>query len=641
MAYAGLTSHHVNYLIWRYFQESGHAQAAIMLQRAWHQNPDDLPFASYIKPHALVTLIQKGLLYYELEQSLDKACNCFLSKSRGAILTISQDGNPVSSTPASFFGPLASDSHDVPAEVKDQGEFAKGKDAADGNIPPTSPKSAESKVTTDGVVNGRANEAVTSPISGKGRKSTSVKDGDTNLPGDETPMEIDHQEAAQEQVSVTRASPSVEPMVDGDGDVGMGGQEEREPSPPIFTLTVGQSTGVQISPSKAADLGPDTTLLDVDGDSHITQTLWRPNDPTVVTAAGDTFCGLWKLSGLRSSISPTHESLVETKGDGSCVTALNWDSAGTMLAVATYSDPMHGTITMYGQEGTAIDLLPDLPRMVSGLHWAPRGLRMAVVLSDGQHSELTLWDQAVRPDEFPSPKVIDGLIHDVSWCDEELMYASGDGSVYEYRVDADIDFVKTYTSTDRQEPWTFVASATIDGSPIAVTASSSTTNIWIPTHDISLSAAHHGDITALELRPQPQSSVLQKSAALLLATSSMDDTLKLWNIDVDSKEIHCMHRLYLGPSSPALCSRFSPDGYAIAAATHDKLMIWNVERGGLPMAKWTAPNITKDDTEQDGLNSKMEDFEDSAFYRSLSWDSDGKKLALGFGKQMAIINLQR
>ncbi|PGH29470.1 hypothetical protein GX50_07784 [[Emmonsia] crescens] len=603
MAYAVLTSHHVNYLVWRYLQESGHGDAALMLQRTWNHNPQDFPFASYIKPYALITLIQKGL-----------------HESRSPVQRI------------------------------DQIEFK------DGTVPPSSPKSAANKPTMDGIVNGHANEVATSPIPGKPRKSTSVKDGDVTLNPDETPMEIDQQEITQEQIPMARGSPSVEPIVDADGDVGMRGQHEREPSPPIYTLTVGQSTGVQISPSKAADLGPDTILLDIDGDSQITQTLWRPDDPTTVTAAGDTFCGLWKLSGPRSSTAPTHESLVEAKGDGTCVTASSWDSAGKMLAVATYQDPMNGNITMYGQDGTAIDLLPDLPRMVSGLYWAPRGLRMIVVLSDGQHSELTLWDQAVRPDEFPAPQVIDGLVHDVSWCGDEVVYACGDGSVYEYRADTDIiHLAKTFTSTDLQEPWTFIGSATIAGSSVAVTASSSTTNIWVPTHDLSVNGAHHGDITALEFRPQPQSGILQKSTSLLFATSSMDDTVKLWNIDVGSRKIHCMHRLYLGPSSPALCSRFSPDGYAIAAATHDKLLIWSVERGGVALAKWTAPRnnvVIKNDVDrdrdrdrnQDGEGNTMEDLEDledSAFYRSLSWDCDGKKLALGFGKQMAIVNLQR
>ncbi|EEH22252.2 hypothetical protein PABG_04463 [Paracoccidioides brasiliensis Pb03] len=636
MAYTGLTSHHVNYLIWRYLQESGHGEAAVMLQRAWNHNPQSFPFASYIKPYALITLIQKGLQYYELEQSLDQA---------------SQAGNPLSSTPRSFFGPPVSDSR-LPAEGNDQSETKDGPVAAN-HVPSSSPSPKSTGGTIDGITNGHSNDVGTPPLAGKTRKPSSVKETGSTLNPDEKPKDIDQQELTQELAAVTRESPSVEPVVDADGDVGMRGQQEREPSPPIFTLTVGHSTGVQISPSKAADLGPDTILLDIDGDSQITQTLWRPDDPTIVAATGDTFCSLWKPSGPRSSTAPSHEPLIESKSQaaGTCVTASSWDSAGKMLAVATYSDPLNGNITMYSADGTAVDLLPDLPRMVSGIHWAPRTLQMAVVLSDGQHSELTLWDQAVRPGEFPSPHVIDGLVHDVSWCGDEVIYACGDGSVYEYRTDTDMHLSKVYPSPYPQEPWTFIASARIaDGAPVAITASSSTTTIWIPTHDISITTAHHADITSLELRPQHQSHVLlPKTHSLLFATSSMDDTVKLWNVDVESRQIHCLHRLYMGPSSPALCARFSPDGYAIAAATVDRLMIWNVERGGVPLAKWVAPSAaeagvgvgTKKETDVDE-SDMMDVLEvEGAFYRSLSWDCDGKKLALGFGRQMAIINLQR
>lgn len=43
-----------------------------MLQRAWNHDPQSLPFAPYIRTHALVSLVQKGLQYHELEQSFDK-----------------------------------------------------------------------------------------------------------------------------------------------------------------------------------------------------------------------------------------------------------------------------------------------------------------------------------------------------------------------------------------------------------------------------------------------------------------------------------------------------------------------------------------------------------------------------------------
>ena len=42
------------------------------LQRDWNQDPQSLPFAQHVKTHALVLLVQKGLQYYEIEQSINQ-----------------------------------------------------------------------------------------------------------------------------------------------------------------------------------------------------------------------------------------------------------------------------------------------------------------------------------------------------------------------------------------------------------------------------------------------------------------------------------------------------------------------------------------------------------------------------------------
>jgi hypothetical protein len=48
----------------------GHGEAAVKLQRDWTSDPQRLPCAQHIKPHALIVLVQKGLQYHEIEQSI-------------------------------------------------------------------------------------------------------------------------------------------------------------------------------------------------------------------------------------------------------------------------------------------------------------------------------------------------------------------------------------------------------------------------------------------------------------------------------------------------------------------------------------------------------------------------------------------
>ena len=431
-------------------------------------------------------------------------------------------------------------------------------------------------------------------------------------------------------------SPTAADMaVDGDGDVSMGttrseSQGHQEPAapappppPPPPTLTTGHSVGVQITPAKAADLSPDTALLDVAGGDHVTRTLWRPRDPTVVVAAGDTFCTLWRLSSS-SSPQPVPEKLVESSGDNGCISAVAWDPTGQKLAVATYNE-MRGSITMYDVHGRAVDLLPEVPRMITGLHWAESGSHLLVVASDSRVSELALWDDSLRPDEFPAPQVVDGSIYDLSWLGRNQAYACGDRSVYQCHVDSSIHITKTFEFDQPNTTWTFIRCANIGpSSSLAVAASSATASFWIPTHDMRLDDAHQGDITAIELRAPPQSPVI-------LASCSTDDTVKIWHIDLETKRFECIHRLFLGPSIPALAGSFSPDGYALAAASKDQLYIWNAERGGSAMATWAVPNSEKaKGGAVNGQNGAAESFPD----RSLSWDTDGKKLAFGVGHQV-------
>lgn len=433
-------------------------------------------------------------------------------------------------------------------------------------------------------------------------------------------------------------SPADADAVDGDGDVNM--NQDQEPAAtttatptPKFTLTNGHSVGVQISPTKAADLRPNATILDVAANGHVTNIVWRPRDPTVMAAAGDTFCNLLRLSSPSSA--SIQDNLVDYNGDNACVSTVAWDTTGQKLAVATYHD-MSGSVTMYDAQGDAVDLLPEVPRMITGLYWAEHSPHLVVVASDSRVSELALWDDSLRPEEFPPPQVIDNSIYDFTWSGRHQAYACGDGLVYQCDVDTRIHITKTFSSGDSDTAWTYIRCANKDGSPVVVTASTGSARIWIPTHDMYLDDAHQGEITSIEIPPRPlKPDVEQHNTPLILASSSTDDTVKIWHIDLDSRRFNCVHHLHLGPLIPALTLSFSPDGYALAAASKDRFFIWNAERGGAPMATWTLAG--QEDTKGNGLDYAVNGQNGTTELmpvRSLSWDTDGKRLAFGFGNKV-------
>ena len=98
---------------------------------------------------------------------------------------------------------------------------------------------------------------------------------------------------------------------------------------------------------------------------------------------------------------------------------------------------------------------------------------------------------------------------------------------------------------------------------------------------------------------------------------------------------------------------FTPDGYLVAAASYNKILIWRAEEGGLPKAYWVGEKgkwmggvgaITSAETREDGGDDMSEvavEEEERGQDHSLSWDADGGKLAFGLGSQVRWPRLNR
>jgi transducin (beta)-like 1 len=105
----------------------------------------------------------------------------------------------------------------------------------------------------------------------------------------------------------------------------------------------------------------------------------------------------------------------------------------------------------------------------------------------------------------------------------------------------------------------------------------------------------------------------------------------------------------MGDNATAAAFAFSPDGFLIAAAGFDTVMIWrahdNPRRGPRAIWKWKS-NKTHYSSTANGNSSSEEGIwrtpqqeEDSDWPQSLQWDGDGRKLAFGVDNRVAIIRL--
>jgi WD40 repeat protein len=230
--------------------------------------------------------------------------------------------------------------------------------------------------------------------------------------------------------------------------------------------------------------------------------------------------------------------------------------------------------------------------------------------------------------------VIDNQIYDLAWCGRNQVFACGNGAVYECEVDNNIRLTKTHTSQQADTEWTFLRCAHTANYSVAVTASATKASIWIPTHDILIENAHQDAITAIDIQPQSALQTKQRNNSITIASYSADSTVGVWQVDLDSKQYNPVHRLRLGASIPALTGSFSPDGYALGAVSKDQVFIWNVERGGDPMATWKTPSGAQVKEEPDRVTNGLNGHGPANPDRALSWDPDGKKLACGLGNQV-------
>jgi WD40 repeat protein len=437
--------------------------------------------------------------------------------------------------------------------------------------------------------------------------------------------------------------------------VGASGPQEQErvieAPAPIYPLTNGPSVGVQMTPAKVADLKPETKILGVAEDHHVTRAMWRPFDPSILAASGEQFCGLWKVSSQdfkSDSQRPPYLSLVDDS-DTSFVSAAAWEPGGTLLAIATYNRlDFTGQLRVYNaQNNSLVDALPTAQKVVTSLRWQSVGLRLVGFASEPQHSSLVLWDLSLPPASWgPSSITVPMQIHDVDWAchgNSSVVCASGDGTVCQYKAQPDLTFERKWLSNSVDEDkWTFIrCSWWSEDTAVVVTAAAETASIWVPSADVLVKQVHQAFITGLELRPNQVVHPGQASAHEF-ATSSMDNTIKVWRFDSINSKVESLFKVHMGLSSPVMTLSYSPDGFYVAGASYDQIKIWKAESGVQPIARWDGQGSNwrgttlklRDQDANGDIRSTSDGQPEFDADHSVSWDADSKKLAFGLGNQV-------
>ena len=419
------------------------------------------------------------------------------------------------------------------------------------------------------------------------------------------------------------------------------------------TLTNGESVGVQSD--KVRELGPETSLLFVP-DKNVMHTAWNPRDPQILATAGEALCRIWtvatKTSGnnLAPASSDTtittaaerhqqeeQQRYVDTldPSDKSMVTTMAWSPDGDVLAVATRSDIADwiGKVSLWNKYGKSLDELPTAQDMVLKFCWNPSGSHLLGITSTGRGgSALVVWD--ARSSDVMPPFQLDDVVTDAAWTDDQKFTICGQHLIV--NMSLEIQGIVALHSRNEQEKfqnWTHICFDPASNTTAIAAEESAMLGTIDPSGNLRTTIAHDAEITALAYQPIQNPASYSSGAPRLLATSSLDGTIKIWDANQPFTTIHILN---LGQNLPPMAIGFTPDGYLVAAASWNRVLFWIADIGGMPKASWKGEgklqSLAANGVDQDsGIGE-----EEEGPTHSLSWDADGGKLAYGLGSQVSI-----
>lgn len=152
-----------------------------------------------------------------------------------------------------------------------------------------------------------------------------------------------------------------------------------------------------------------------------------------------------------------------------------------------------------------------------------------------------------------------------------------------------------------------------------------TSQIWDKSGKRRTFPAHDGPITSLKWQPL-QSEPTEDER--LLVTGGEDGSIMVWNVrGTDTKP---KFAITMPPPLAVNNLSLSPDGQFIAVATHDRVLVWQIDDHVLPKATWEpqpgwqSPNANGDT--EDGIPC-------------LDWDMEGNRLVYGLDNRVSDISM--
>ncbi|KAK4548068.1 hypothetical protein LTR36_010788 [Oleoguttula mirabilis] len=691
MTAGALHSDHINYLILRYLQEHGHENAATAFYRDWHRpqefrDPETLPFAPVVKRHALVSVVQDGLLYDELSAKHSRYGRRF---------------------PWTAINPRE------PLEEQDVAALENGAGgAAMGSSRPSSSGKRQGRGRTQPPPPAmRAPDEFPTPAAKRQRRSEGSEG--VHLNGDRDAMDVDaitpSAEEADEDAEV--ASPNVASDTDA-----------IEVPERYDSMDVATQTDVKTGPKTSTMYWK----IDKPG-ARILHSIWNPDsDPknakTLLTV-GESLCRFYEVPEEMDDVKQITCLDDAHVPPNSVVTATAWHPAGHTAAYALDSshglaDGTHGPSQLifnhsrdYGTTvfETGPDLLHPAP-IVLCLRYSPKGDYLLVLRTNVKRGMVQIWRTPAaehqddgsappfRPNEPVAWRILEHPALDACWtADDRFLVCGDEGLASAYHLDPtakpDNGFVAENVTIHglrehRSDMLGFNArwdKLRFDSKlGVAVFASTEGKKLLaLPLHIDSSAGADGkpnpddalslpGQLTALAFQPGQAVTAEEDEGApqvCLLAAAFAEGHCTIYRLSRPTSDTRptCKEIVTLElAEGPALALAWSPGGEYLAVGGVDVVQIWR--REDLPaeaeaeagtegrkvgaLVTWRPDGKARalgrrngvhehehEHAEEDGNENESGD-EEGMVEPSLSWSADGGSLAFAAEKQLAVIRFR-
>ncbi|CCU77196.1 WD repeat protein [Blumeria hordei DH14] len=426
---------------------------------------------------------------------------------------------------------------------------------------------------------------------------------------------------------------------------------EQMPTPRPIIVTCGPEKGTQVE--AVEDLTSDTVFLELTENSVaqgsvILHCAFHPRNPASLVAAGsDALARIWSLQPQAPSTDQSpltsdkqmvaaHRNLY---GSGVPITtqatALSWAPNGQYLAIASQpSDKSLARVDFWLEDASLVSSNNGFESPIIDIQWNQTGTACLTVSpqNDAVDTALTV----IYPDQqilirhtLLGHNLVEQIL-ETTWMTDEKFLLCGGNILQVFNCSTQSNLISEERKFEVPEGAMLSRVAYDFHTQLIATASDAgTIYIWGLDQNVHTYNAHQGLVTLLVWQPLPLNHETSSITERLLASAGEDGAISLWNALSSSTRSQSSMTMRSGVSA----IEFSPDGLFVAGATNNDIFIWKTNSTHIPRAMWNHNDEVGWQTPQSSEYTPGEEE-----ICSLSWNSDGRRLAYGINNRLALIN---